>query len=184
LLHKNNIAINNIIHKNRQKGVYLFECIIAIALIACIATISFQFVRVHSTAMLAAEIEKLYAVMTFLQRKAHAEKCDQILYCDTKTNTYRFDNTNIALGPSIIFGTDNGICGPPYKPEKIITDPITFKNHMIFFYADGTISSGTIYITDTQKSGVYALSSAVSQVSYMRKYKYQNGWHLDGNFSR
>ena len=43
-------------------------------------------------------------------------------------------------------------------------------------YPDGIIQSGTVYVIDSSKKCMYALSSPISQVSYLRKYSYNGKW--------
>ena len=59
-----------------------------------------------------------------------------------------------------------------------IEKAITFPGYAIHFYPTGIISSGTVYLVDKKKKCMYALSNAVSQVSYLRLYRYDGRWKL------
>ena len=68
--------------------------------------------------------------------------------------------------------------GSPGSPTHRIEKAITFPGSKIHFYPTGIISSGTAYLVDKNKQYMYALSNAVSQVSYLRFYRYDGGWKL------
>jgi len=81
------------------------------------------------------------------------------------------------LSQPIQFGIMPNIKGPPSSAHTLITKPISFKNNTLVCYPSGIISAGTIYMTDN-KQCMYALSCPVGYVSYLRKYRYANGWKL------
>ena len=104
----------------------------------------------------------------------------ETLYCDRNSNSYRYKNSMHILPASVCFGTAPGVKGPPSSPDFVISNPVTFKDSAIIFYPDGVIQAGAIYLTDNRKRCTYALSCAVSKVSYLRKYQYTNRWDLIG----
>ena len=68
--------------------------------------------------------------------------------------------------------------GPPSNPTRPLVKPVTFKNETITLYADGIVESGTVYITDSDHTVLYAVSSGVGHTSLLRLYKYQGSWEL------
>ena len=103
----------------------------------------------------------------------------QDVYFDIANNRYTFNGTVCTLPSQIMFGVIPGVKGPPSLPKKLVAKPITFKGSRISFFPEGIISSGTIYVTDRYKKFLYAISCSVSQVSYLRKYAFNdNKWVL------
>ncbi len=125
-----------------------------------------------------AELEHLYTVSYYLQRKALMLHAPQTLSFDVKNNSYRANEKNYRLPVHIQFGCAVGVKGPPSSPEVRVTHPVTFKNDTITFHPDGIIQPGTVYLTDVTKQCTYALSCSVSAVSYLRKYQYTNSWQV------
>jgi len=125
-----------------------------------------------------AELEHLYALSYYLQRKALMLHQPQQLTFDIKHHTYQANNKTYRLPAHVRFGVASGVKGPPSTPEKLIVNPVTFPEHTVTFHSDGVIQAGTVYLTDTNRQCTYALSCSVSAVSYLRKYQYTNAWHL------
>ena len=131
-----------------------------------------------SRMLVRAELEHLYSVSYYLQRKALMLHKPQMLSFDVKHNSYCACEKTYRLPSQVRFGTAHGVKGPPSSPNAVILRPITFKGDSITFYPDGVIQSGAVYLTDAQRSCTYAVSCAVSSVSYLRKYQYTDAWHL------
>ena len=125
-----------------------------------------------------AELEHLYSVCYYLQRKALMQHAPQRLSFDRQRNSYTACGKEYRLPKHVQFGTAPGVKGPPSSPSLLVTRPITFTGDHIMFHPDGIMQSGTIYLTDIHRSCSYALSCAVSPVSYLRKYQYTDAWHL------
>jgi prepilin-type N-terminal cleavage/methylation domain-containing protein len=159
-----------------RAGFTLIELIVVLALVAFIATLTIKCVLFSTTTSARIELERLYALAFYLQQRAYVEQKQQTLTINPKSNSYTGGSRSYTLAHPLIFGTLAGTKGPPSEPEKPITHPITFKNNTIVFYPGGTISAGTMYLTDTSKSCLYALSCAISQVSHIRRYKYHKRW--------
>lgn len=84
------------------------------------------------------------------------------------------------LPDAVKFGFLQGANGPPSSPGKPILSPITFKDigsgmFKITFYTDGKVQPGTVYFIDKNKNFMMALTCPISQVSFIRKYKYNQG---------
>ena len=169
--------------KNKH-GFTLIEVMIVIALFALVATLGMiQFSFLDST-IARIEVDKLATVCSFLQQQAIATNSEQVLTCDTQNNEYRCDSFNKfrmiyeKLSQRISFGFLPGVMGSPGSPTHRIDKAVTFPGSKIHFYPTGIVSSGTAYLVDKNKQYMYALSNAVSQVSYMRLYRYDGKWKL------
>ena len=123
-----------------------------------------------------AELDKICNVFRYLQKVAIVSGQDQVLEFDLDKNEYKCGKKKFKLPTSVIFGFMPGVKGPPCAPRKTITSPITFRGNKVHFHKDGIIKSGTVYITDVKKDVMYAMSSSVAQVSYLRKYAYNQAW--------
>jgi hypothetical protein len=122
------------------------------------------------------EIEKLAIICRYLQQAAMMSNAPKTLSFDIKKCCYSYGGTSEPLSNSVEFGTLAGAMGPPSNPTRQIQAPITFENERIVFYPDGIIQPGTVYLISKDKQVMYALSSPVSQFSYMRIYKYDGSW--------
>ena len=157
-------------------GFSLIELAIVITLVGVMATI----VLVHGTYMYRAvvrqEIEKLAITCRYLQHAAMMSNRHHVLVFDRKARSYSYQGGRECLPPSVEFGVFDGAKGPPSNPIRQIQAPISFENERIIFHPDGIIQPGTVYLISKDKQAMYALSSPVSQVSYMRIYKYDGSW--------
>lgn len=163
-----------------KKGFTLLEAIVVICLIAVVVGLGMMQLSFLDDVIARAEVDKLAGVCSYLRQKAITANSDQLLECDIQKNEYRFDNVHETLSKRICFGFLPKALGSPGSPYRTITKAITFPDSVIHFYPTGIISSGTIYMTDKNKKIMYALSNAVSQVSYVRLYRYDGKWKLLG----
>lgn len=158
----------------KHHGSLLINLGIALAVILILVTLSVSHSTIMRRFLVCAEIEKLHAFFHYLQQRALTTQQDQILTFDIPNNAYSAHNFHEKLTNGVQFGVLLGAAGPPSKPNKQISTPVSFKNNQAIFYADGTIAAGTVYIVDQGKRYMYALTSPISQISYLRIYRYQN----------
>ncbi|HEX4068856.1 MAG TPA: type II secretion system protein [Candidatus Babeliales bacterium] len=163
-----------------KSGFTLIEAMVVIALFAIVATLGMMQLSFLDDTITHAEVDKLATACSYLQQKAIASNSDQMLVCDTEKSSYRGDNVTENLSSRVCFGFLPNVLGSPGSPSRTITKAITFADSSIHFYPTGTLSSGTVYLTDKHKKNMYALSNAVSQVSYLRLYRYDGKWKLLG----
>jgi prepilin-type N-terminal cleavage/methylation domain-containing protein len=161
-----------------KQGFTLIEAMVVICLFALVATLGVMQLSFLDDTIAHAEVDKLAGVCTYLQQKAIATNSDQLLVCDTQKNEYRLGNVHETLSRRIAFDFLPNVLGSPGSPSRSIKKAITFPDSSIHFYPTGTISSGTVYLADKNKKIMYALSNAVSQVSYLRLYRYDGRWKL------
>jgi prepilin-type N-terminal cleavage/methylation domain-containing protein len=163
---------------NTKFGFTLIEAMVVLALFALVVILGIKQLSFLDNTIVHTEIDKLATVCSYLQQKAIASNSDQNLVCDTTNNKYRGDNVNETLSSRVCFGFLPNVLGSPGSPARVINKAVTFVDSSIHFYPTGTISSGTVYLTDKSKKNMYALSNAVSQVSYLRLYRYDGKWKL------
>lgn len=160
------------------KGFSLFELLIVIAVAAILITVCSVNSRFLRVSVMQAQLDLLATTCAYLAQTAIATQTPQELIFNTDDNSYSFNNQKHMLPRSIQFGIRDAVKGPPASPAHTVHAPITFAHNTITFWPDGIISSGTVYIIDTGTKALYAISSGVGHVSFLRKYRYDGTWHL------
>ena len=161
-----------------KSGFTLIELMVVLALFALVATLGVMQLSFLDQTIVHAQVDKFAAACSYLQQKAMASNNEQQLVCNEQKNEYRGGNVNETLSSRVCFSFLPNTLGSPGSPSRVIKKAITFPESTIHFYPTGIISSGTIYLTDINKKYMYALSNAVSQVSYLRRYRYDGRWKL------
>lgn len=157
-----------------NRGFTYFEIMLVVALLGCMLCVSASFFSIPALRV-RSEVEKLHAVLLYLQRKALIEhKCHSITF-DLAKHSYHADRDH-TLQKSVVFGVKKAMYGPPHQPRSLLEVPCTFKNNTIIFYPDGTITAGTIYLIDTAHKAAYALSCDASEITHIRTYMYSGEW--------
>ena len=154
------------------------ELLIVLTLFALLATLGVMQLSFLDETIVHAQVDQFATVCSYLQQKAMATNNEQKLVCDEQKNKYCFDNVHEILSKQVCFGFLPNVLGSPGSPSRVIKKAITFPDSTLHFYPTGIISSGTAYFTDKNKKYMYALSNAVSQVSYLRLYRYDGRWKL------
>ncbi len=124
------------------------------------------------------QIELLFMLCEHLQQVAMLTNQQQEVHFDTAQHTYAHDVRVQQLPAHVHFGVPNGLQGPPAAPRAPVRSPVTFPRKLLVFHPDGTMQAGTVYLTDSKRECAYALTVPVSAVSYLRLYRYDNGWQL------
>lgn len=159
----------------------LIELMVVICLCALLAGLAMVHLSFLDRTIVRTEIDKLATVCMYLQQLAIATNSEHYLIFDAQKNEYHFDTYHEKLSQHICFGCLSGVMGPPGNPTHSVEKAITFSGQKICFYPTGVISSGTVYLIDKKGQFQYALSNAVSQVSYLRMYRYDGTWKLYGD---
>jgi len=170
----------------------LLELFMSIALIMLMSCMIIPKIVVTRDQVLIQALDRIEVLFHSLQQRALACGCDVELMCDISEHSYTYktlqgtEQTTL-LGSDIHFGVVPGTMGPPWQATEVVTAPITFRGYKgnistrasVMFYSNGKISPGTMYLCDKRKAVGGALTCAVSQVFYIRKYLY-NGkqWKL------
>lgn len=158
-----------------QKGFFLINLAIACSLLVIIVSLSVSQTSFFRRFLIRSEIEKMYTLFFYLNQRALVSNKEQTLHFDATKNSYQSGKKTEKLAVSLRFGILPDAFGPPSQPTKLLTQAITFVDNTVHFYPDGTISSGSIYITDNDHALLYALTISVGHISYLRKYRYSNG---------
>lgn len=124
------------------------------------------------------ELERLYALCTFVQHKAQADNRTYEIVLDEKKGTINSPFFSETIAPQVLFGTIKGVRGPPATPTHPIKKAITFIGSKIVCEPTGIMQAGAIYLTDRHHHCLYALSIAVGKISYIRRYVHRNNWVL------
>lgn len=156
----------------------LFEVIVVLALITLTLSIGIFYWRSSKNNIVFMELERLYALCMLVHHRAQADGCSYTITIDPKTKTLSTPFFSETLAEGVEFGVLSGVRGPPGIPTDTLKKPITFVGSKIVCDPQGVIQPGTLYLTDSARSCLYALSVAVSQISYIRRYIYTNGWVL------
>jgi|GEM_PF-403867 len=161
------------------RGFSLFELLVVLGLVMVIIGLIGVQVGCLRSALVRAEIEKIETICCYLRCLAQTSNKPCTLTFDINKGQYQYAHIIEELPKFLYFGVKNGILGPPSAPTGVIKKGVTFPGNQIIFHPSGVMHAGTIYLSDSLGSYVGALSCAVSQVSYVRKYCYVNGrWQL------
>lgn len=162
--------------KHMRSGFTLIELMITLSLcliLCCMSVMSFRFLEkttVHT------ELNLLCAACNYLQQQAIALREIQELELDALEGSYTFNGHQHTLAKGVYFDVALNAFGPPSAPYKLLEKPITFKENKILFYPEGMMSAGMICLTNSNRTMLYALSSAVAHVSFLRRYRYEGRW--------
>lgn len=160
------------------KGFSLIELMISLAIFCLVITLTSTNVSFLEQSVAHNEIDKLHSITYYLQRRAQMTNQTQVLQFDRLGKSYSFNGKKEILAQGIEFGTLPSTKGPPSSALHAITNPITFKGEKITFHPQGIMQSGTVYLMHKKNQSMYALSCAVAQVSFLRKYRYDKRWIL------
>lgn len=139
-----------------------------------LATIAVPTWRFFKRQTIVEQLNQLQIICATTQQRATNTQIKQIVSLDSSNQSYFFSNHSEKLFPEISFGFIAGLKGPPSNPKKLVTQAITFPDQAITFYPDGTISAGTLYLTNRDKQQ-YALTVPISKETFVRKYQYLRG---------
>lgn len=161
-----------------KTGFTLVELMVSLSIFCILIVLALTNSSFMQQSLAHSEIDKLYTIAHYLQRRAQFTNQEQILQFDRYGRSYSFNGRTEKLAQGIDFGTLATVKGPPSTPTHIIANPITFQGERITFHPQGIMQPGTVYFVHKELSCAYALSCAVSQVSFLRKYRYDKQWLL------
>jgi len=159
-----------------KQGFTLIELAVVLALFLLLSIFVQVNINFLDRMILHTEIEKLQTICRYLQQCALVSNKQQELIFSQANKSYHHHNHNETLPTKVSFDFISGAKGPPASANKLIQKSITFANNRIIFYPTGIISAGTVYLTDQTKQAMYALSNGVSQISFLRTYRYNSSW--------
>lgn len=164
------------IEGNSKTGFLLLYVSMVLAFVLIIVMLAVPHLSFLSRHVVRQEVENLKQFITYAHRLALATGEMQTLTIDAIHNKVSGAGRQYQLARGVRFGVLPHVQGPPAHPDGVILQPTTFKNNQIVCYAHGIIDAGTLYITDDRGSWLYAVSSGVSPVSYLRTYYYDGSW--------
>jgi len=162
-----------------QPAFSLLELMIVIALFSLVSMISIGSYQSYHRFLISVELNQLRLLLLCLRYKAMALHSTISVLLNPAQHSYTFDNQAHHMRCAL-FNYLPGTMGPPAYPHQMIVKAITFDHDRINFYADGSVSAGTLYVTDKQNSCMYALTIAVNEFFNIRIYSYNASqpWHL------
>lgn len=163
--------------KNKS-GFTLIELMVVICLCMLLCGVSLISFKSFQRSLIGAEMQLFCAACNSLQQQAIATHTIQELSIDTVTHTYSCNGHEHTLAKGVYFDVALNAYGPPSAPHKLLEKPVTFKENKIVFYPEGMMSAGMVCFTNSSHSVLYAISSAVAHVCYVRCYSYDKGWRL------
>lgn len=162
----------------QHNGSLLMQLCLLCACIIIIVQLTIPTANYFKKTVVRAEIEKLYALFFYLQQRAQVLHQIQMIEFSVEQQQYRYETQTHQLPHGVIFGFLSGAHGPPAAPTAPLMQPITFPQLRIIFYPDGTMQSGTIYLTDDKRTIMYALTNPIGHAASMRLYRYDGNWIL------
>ncbi len=162
---------------SNHSGFIMTEAFVGIALVMLVVSIACVQVRAYHYACIRQHISLFALVWHELQQRAMVSNAPQEMILDEKGHRYYVDGQWHDLPSLIRFGFLSAAKGPPSHPTTLLSSAITFPQKKVTCFPDGTIQAGTVYLVDDRKSCMYALTSGISAVSFLRKYRYDGAWY-------
>ena len=129
----------------------LVEVCIVLLIISVLVMVSVPSFYAFHEQLALAELHKLYTFIQVCSYRAMATNTNQKICFNIKDNSYQCAGYNEQLSPDVAFGAGIDVCGPPSHPHKPIAKPISLPNCSLILYPDGTMQSGSIYLTNKKK---------------------------------
>ncbi|MEX2437971.1 MAG: GspH/FimT family pseudopilin [Candidatus Babeliales bacterium] len=153
----------------------LIEFILVIALVAFLALLAISNMGFLQRRIVKAHAEQLLSTMMYMQREAMVANAKKNLTFSPSRNQYSYNQNVVTLPQGVRFGVIAGVQGPPSLHSKQPQGAVTYQNQEIVFLPDGKMSAGSVYLTDSNYQVMYAITTAVSHISYIRMYVYYRG---------
>jgi hypothetical protein len=177
----NNTAVTILVKKFMylKKSFSLIELLITLGLVMIIVAFTIPRTTFFARILVHVEINKLYALFSYLQQRAFASNEEQEVSFNLSSHTYQFKTVQGAVATyhllgCVQFGACDHVKGPPSAPTRPIDKAATFplRNNVstVVFLPNGKITPGTVYLIDGEKRYLGALTCPISQVSYIRRY--------------
>ena len=159
-------------------GFTLIELTIAIAIIVLIVALTLPRMISHDRMAVAHELNSLHTTVISLQHKAMVSNTRQVLTIDPQHHSYSWPGHTHKLHHGVRFGYLPHVKGPPSSPTRPIRSACSLRGNQIVVHSDGHIDPGSVYMIALKSNVMYALCIGVSQVSFVRKYRYTRTWNL------
>ena len=162
---------------HNRAGFIMFELLVGITLVMLMVGITCAHIGTYQYTCMKQQVALFALQWHALRQRAMVHSKPQEIVFDEVGNRYQVEGNWYDLPATMRFGFLSASKGPPSHPTTPIQSAITFVGKKVICFPDGTIQSGTVYLVDDKKSCMYALTSGVSAVSFLRKYRYDGTWH-------
>jgi prepilin-type N-terminal cleavage/methylation domain-containing protein len=162
--------------QRNKTGFSLIEVSIVVCIVVIIVSLGLPTLGFYRHMDITNELDTLYLTIAQLQHAALTSNTKQVLNIDVRNNAYHWNGQTHKLRSTVNFGSLPYAKGPPSSPTIPIHNPCTFHKNQIIFYPDGHIESGSVYMIALKSNFMYAICIGVTQVSFIRKYRYNQGW--------
>lgn len=159
-----------------RSGFLLIELVIVLALVTVLLALTVPVARYWKNSLLQLQLQHLATDIYYMQQRALLSGREQRITFQLADNSYSINGKKYELMRSIQFGALSAVLGPPAQPKQIIVKPCSFADNAIKCYPNGTISSGTVYLKDTENYAMAALTVPVGSFPALREYMYKNKW--------
>lgn len=171
---------DRVVHKGHalRRGHLLIELMVVVSLV-CLMTILLRgALTLPSTGFVRASLDELYGVCMLAQKRAMMTGHEQKVVLELDAGAYSCGIQRVILPKEVMFGWLPDVKGPPAHPRAPLAAASTFAGNTMVFKPDGVVSAGSVYLVNAKNTVLYALSSGVGSVSFLRKYRYAKGWQL------
>jgi hypothetical protein len=158
----------------KQSGFSFLEISIAISIMMLMVSCGLYMFNFYDRLFVHLELNRIYALIRSCSARAMCMHTPENILFSPDTGTYTAHQVTYELTPGVTFGILPEVQGPPAHPEQMLSSPLTFVGKKISIYPDGRVQPGTLYLTDTKKRWLYALTCPIGHVSYLRRYRYMN----------
>ncbi len=164
----------NYLNNKKNCAHSIIEIIVAITIAIFSLTIVIPKFKIFERLILNNEVENLFLTIMFLHQKSIATNKIETLFFVPEKNLYFYKTKKSRiiheLSSNIKFGFMKNSKGPPSSKKNFIKNAITFAHNKIIFYPNGQISPGTAYLVNNRKTLMQAVTTPISQISFIRKY--------------
>lgn len=154
----------------------LLECCVVVAIILLVGSMGTRLFIAQQRWAVRFATQQLYSVVVYAQRKAMATGMQERIIFEE--HAYLFEGKRQQLPQGVRLGYCKNAWGPPAQPVYEINKSVTFIDRAIVCSPDGTVSAGTIYLSDSRSRYFFALTSGIAGTLYLRIYEYNVHKHL------
>ncbi len=157
------------------RGFSLIELMFVLALVALVSVLAIPSMGFMCRRLVKTQAEQLLMTVLYLQREAMVGNARKKIFFDIARNQYRYNDIVVKFPNGVLFGVVFGAKGPPSSGVGSPSKAVTYKKSEAVFFPDGKVSAGSVYLTDKNHECMYAITTPVSHLSYIRMYKYYQG---------
>ncbi len=133
-----------------NRGVTFLELIVVLAIIGILSALAVPDLSAFTGKLyLETAVRGVSTNLREMKMRATLDRSNYTIYFDPANNSYDLPGWRFSLPVGIRFGFGPGVLGPPANPGQTPdADGVTFPSNKATFYALGSNSIGTIYITN------------------------------------